>query len=100
VSSSTVWTHAAYKRYYLRRTTLEAEKVGLLEWSPLAGGLLSGKYGRTQLKLTDSRRTSYDFPVVDKGRAWKILDVMAPLAEAHGCSLHGSRSHGSWQSLW
>jgi len=79
---------------------LEAEKVGLLEWSPLAGGLLSGKYGRTQLKLTDSRRTSYDFPVVDKGRAWKILDVMAPLAEAHGCSLHGSRSHGSWQSLW
>jgi aryl-alcohol dehydrogenase-like predicted oxidoreductase len=37
---------------------LESEKVGLLVWSPLAGGLLSGKYSRTHQKPTDSRRTS------------------------------------------
>ena len=30
--------------------------------------------------------TNYDFPIVDKERAWKILDVMAPIAKAHGCS--------------
>jgi aryl-alcohol dehydrogenase-like predicted oxidoreductase len=65
---------------------LESEKVGLLVWSPLAGGLLSGKYSRTNQKPADSRRTHYDFPVVDKERAWKILEVMAPLANAHGCS--------------
>jgi aryl-alcohol dehydrogenase-like predicted oxidoreductase len=65
---------------------LESEKVGLLVWSPLAGGLLSGKFSRTNQKPADSRRTDYDFPVVDKERTWKILDVMAPMAKAHGCS--------------
>ena len=34
----------------------------------------------------DSRRSEFDFPIVDKERAWKILDVMAPIAKAHGCS--------------
>jgi aryl-alcohol dehydrogenase-like predicted oxidoreductase len=65
---------------------LESEKVGLLVWSPLAGGLLSGKFSRTNQKPTDSRRSHYDFPLVDKERTWKILDIMAPLAKAHGCS--------------
>jgi aryl-alcohol dehydrogenase-like predicted oxidoreductase len=65
---------------------LESEKVGLLVWSPLAGGLLSGKFSRIQQEPTDSRRTHYDFPVVDKERTWKILDVMAEIAKSHGCS--------------
>jgi aryl-alcohol dehydrogenase-like predicted oxidoreductase len=65
---------------------LEAEKVGLLVWSPLAGGLLSGKYTRANQKPADSRRSAFDFPLVDKERAWRILDAMAPIAKAHGCS--------------
>src|ERR1700723_3424328 len=65
---------------------LESEKVGLLVWSPLAGGLLSGKFSRTNQKPANSRRSEYDFPLVDKERTWKILDVMAPIAKAHGCS--------------
>jgi aryl-alcohol dehydrogenase-like predicted oxidoreductase len=65
---------------------LESERVGLLVWSPLAGGLLSGKYSRSNQKPADSRRTEFDFPVVDKERTWKILDVMAPIAKAHECS--------------
>jgi len=65
---------------------LESEKVGLLVWSPLAGGLLSGKFSRTNQKPADSRRTNFDFPIVNKERTWKILDVMAPMAKAHGCS--------------
>ncbi len=65
---------------------LESEKVGLLVWSPLAGGLLSGKFSRTNQKPADSRRTESEFPIVDKERTWKILDVMAPIAKAHGCS--------------
>jgi aryl-alcohol dehydrogenase-like predicted oxidoreductase len=69
-------------------------------WSPLAGGLLSGKFSRTNQKAADSRRSEYDFPVVDKERTWKILDVMAPIAKAQDVVLHVSRSHGSWQSLW
>ena len=65
---------------------LESEKVGLLVWSPLAGGLLSGKYSRTNEKPADSRRTEYDFPIVDKARTWRILEVMAPITKAHRCS--------------
>jgi aryl-alcohol dehydrogenase-like predicted oxidoreductase len=67
-------------------SVLQSEKVGLLVWSPLAGGLLSGKYSRMDQKPADSRRTNYDFPIVDKERTWKILDVMAPIAQVHGCS--------------
>jgi aryl-alcohol dehydrogenase-like predicted oxidoreductase len=65
---------------------LEAEKTGLLVWSPLAGGLLSGKFSRENQRPEGSRRSEFDFPVVDKERAWKILDAIAPIAKAHGCS--------------
>jgi aryl-alcohol dehydrogenase-like predicted oxidoreductase len=65
---------------------LEAEKVGLLVWSPLAGGLLSGKFSRDNQSPEGSRRTSFDFPIVDKDRAWNVIDVVRPIAEAHGCS--------------
>jgi aryl-alcohol dehydrogenase-like predicted oxidoreductase len=65
---------------------LQAEKTGLLVWSPLAGGLLSGKYSRENQKPEGSRRSEFDFPIVDKERAWKILDVMSPIARAHDCS--------------
>jgi aryl-alcohol dehydrogenase-like predicted oxidoreductase len=65
---------------------LESEKVGLLVWSPLAGGLLSGKFSRNNQKPADSRRTEFDFPIVDKERTWKILDAIAPIARAHACS--------------
>src|ERR1700732_2551762 len=65
---------------------LEAEKTGLLVWSPLAGGLMSGKFNRENQKPQGSRRSEFDFPVVDKERAWKILDAMGPIAKAHNCS--------------
>lgn len=65
---------------------LEAEKTGLLVWSPLAGGLLSGKFSRANQKPEDSRRSAFDFPLVDKERTWRILDAMGPIAKAHNCS--------------
>jgi len=65
---------------------LEAETIGLLVWSPLAGGLLSGKFSRENQRPEGSRRSEFDFPIVDKERTWKILDAMAPIAKAHACS--------------
>src|ERR1700678_822234 len=65
---------------------LQAEKTGLLVWSPLAGGLLSGKFSRENQKPEGSRRSEFDFPIVDKERTWRILDVIAPIAKAHNCS--------------
>jgi aryl-alcohol dehydrogenase-like predicted oxidoreductase len=65
---------------------LESEKVGLLVWGPLAGGLLSGKFTRHNQKPDNSRRSVVDFPIVNKERTWNIVDVMGPIAKAHECS--------------
>ena len=63
------------------------QKVGLMVWSPLAGGLLSGKFTRTAGGPEQSRRMSFDFPPVNKERAWDIVDVLAPMAEMRGVSV-------------
>jgi len=65
---------------------LESEKTGLLVWSPLAGGLLSGKYSRENQKPEGARRSEFDFPIVDKERTWRVLDATTPIAQAHNCS--------------
>jgi len=65
---------------------MEYEKLGLLVWSPLAGGLLSGKFSRGTQKPEGSRRSDFDFPIVDKERAWSVLEAIAPIAKAHRCS--------------
>jgi aryl-alcohol dehydrogenase-like predicted oxidoreductase len=61
---------------------LKDQKVGLLVWSPLAGGLLSGKYRRGEQGAEGNRRKNFDFPPVDKERAFNILDVLHPMADA------------------
>jgi aryl-alcohol dehydrogenase-like predicted oxidoreductase len=66
---------------------LASEGIGLMVWSPLAGGLLSGKYGRDQAGEAGSRRTSFDFPPVNRARAYDCIDAMRPIAQAHGVSV-------------
>ena len=66
---------------------LRAEQVGLMVWSPLAGGLLSGKYTREDDKPDGSRRAAFDFPPVDRERAFACIDAMRPIADAHGVSV-------------
>lgn len=65
---------------------LDHEKAGLLVWSPLAGGLLSGKYDRDNQSPDGARRSGFDFPIVDKERAWAVIYALRPIADAHGCS--------------
>ncbi|MDH4744164.1 aldo/keto reductase [Sphingomonas sp. CBMAI 2297] len=64
---------------------LESEGVGLMVWSPLAGGFLSGKYTRDG--DGDGRRAGFDFPPVDKARGYDVVDVLRELAEAKGRSV-------------
>ena len=66
---------------------LRSEGLGLMVWSPLAGGLLSGKYGRDQQGEPGSRRASFDFPPVNRERAYDCIDVMRPIAQARGVSV-------------
>lgn len=66
---------------------LTEEKLGLMVWSPLAGGLLSGKFGPGSNNPEGSRRTTFDFPPVDKDRAWKCVEAMREVGMAHGVSV-------------
>ena len=56
------------------------QKVGLMVWSPLAGGLLSGKFGPGSNGPEGARRTAFDFPPVNKERAWACVDAMRIIA--------------------
>jgi aryl-alcohol dehydrogenase-like predicted oxidoreductase len=63
------------------------QKVGLLVWSPLAGGFLSGKFRRDGKPTEGTRRTNFDFPPVNKERAYDIVDVLDPMAKAKKTSI-------------
>src|SRR5690606_34070555 len=64
-----------------------AEKLGLLVWSPLAGGLLSGKFDRDGSGPEGTRRLAMDFPPVNRERVFDCVDVMRGIAEAKGVSV-------------
>jgi aryl-alcohol dehydrogenase-like predicted oxidoreductase len=66
---------------------LHDQRLGLMVWSPLAGGLLSGKYDAEGKGPEGARRTSFDFPLVDKPRAARCVQAMRPIAQAHGVSV-------------
>ena len=66
---------------------LQDQGVGLMVWSPLAGGLLSGKYDRSGKGPDGARRVAFDFPPVNKDRAFDCIDAMRPIAKAHGVSV-------------
>ncbi len=66
---------------------LAAERLGLMVWSPLAGGLLSGKFTRNGQDPQDARRTSFDFPPVNRERLFECVEAMQPIAAAHGVSV-------------
>jgi aryl-alcohol dehydrogenase-like predicted oxidoreductase len=66
---------------------MQDQKLGLMVWSPLAGGLLTGKYSTDGKGPEGARRTNFDFPVVDKARAARCVEAMRGVAQAHGVSV-------------
>jgi len=65
---------------------LQHEKLGLMVWSPLAGGLLSGKYGPDG-EGGEGRRATFDFPPVEKDRTWACVAAMRDVAKKHDASV-------------
>ncbi|HKJ44304.1 MAG TPA: aldo/keto reductase [Balneolales bacterium] len=63
------------------------EGLGVLPWSPLSGGFLTGKYRRNQDGPEDARRTGFDFPPVDKEKAYDVVDAMDEIAKKHESSI-------------
>jgi aryl-alcohol dehydrogenase-like predicted oxidoreductase len=61
--------------------------LSILVWSPLAGGLLSGKFSAGAAGPEGARRTTFDFPPVDRERVFRCVEAMRPMAQAHGVSV-------------
>ncbi len=66
---------------------LQDQKLGLMVWSPLSGGLLSGKYDRDGSGPENARRVDFDFPPVDKERAFNAVDAMRDIAREKNVSV-------------
>ncbi len=66
---------------------LRDQGLALMVWSPLAGGFLSGKFTPSGSATEDARRAKFDFPPVDKDRAFNVIDVMRPIAERRNVSV-------------
>lgn len=64
----------------------EAENLGMMPWSPLAGGFLSGKYKRNQEKAGDARRDNFDFPPINKEKSFDIIDVITEVGKQYDAS--------------
>lgn len=63
-----------------------SEGLGLMPWSPLAGGFMSGKFTRSNEVAGDSRRDTFDFPPVNKEKAYDIIDVLLEIGSKHKVS--------------
>ncbi len=66
---------------------LKSEELALMVWSPLAGGLLSGKVRRDQQAGAGDRRATFDFPPVNSERAFDCIDAMQAVASKHSVSV-------------
>jgi aryl-alcohol dehydrogenase-like predicted oxidoreductase len=62
--------------------------LGIIPWSPLGGGFLSGKYRRGDEAPAGSRLAKWKerLPAADADRHWNILDLVNQLADKHGAS--------------
>ena len=65
------------------------QKLAILPWSPLAGGFLSGKFKPDAQGPQGARRSTFDFPPVDRDKAYRIIEVMRPIAERQAASVAG-----------
>jgi len=73
----------------------QSEKLAILPWSPLAGGLLSGKFDPNKTGPEGARRTTFDFPPVDRERLPRVLGALREVAAQTGLSV--ARVALAWQ---
>lgn len=66
---------------------LKDQNIGLMVWSPLSGGFLTGKYKPHQQPEETSRRKAFDFPPINKDQAYEIIEVMEDIAKNHQASV-------------
>ena len=90
------WNKFIGLQYYFSLTSRDIERevlplakdqnLAVMPWSPLAGGLLSGKFTRDNEKAGDSRRDIFDFPPVNREKAYDIIDVLIDVSKQYNVS--------------
>jgi aryl-alcohol dehydrogenase-like predicted oxidoreductase len=65
----------------------QSEGIAILPWSPLAGGLLSGKFDASKKGPEGARRVAFDFPPVDRDRLPVVLDALRAVAAESNASV-------------
>jgi aryl-alcohol dehydrogenase-like predicted oxidoreductase len=64
------------------------QRTGIMAWSPLQGGLLSGKFRRGEAKPAESRLNTLDPPGnIDEERLYKVVDAVAEIAAQREVSI-------------
>jgi aryl-alcohol dehydrogenase-like predicted oxidoreductase len=71
------------------------QRISILPWSPLAGGLLSGKFDPDKPGPEGARRSKFDFPPVDRARLPRVLGALRKVSDATGSSV--ARVAIAWQ---
>jgi aryl-alcohol dehydrogenase-like predicted oxidoreductase len=66
---------------------LAANGLGMMAWSPLASGFLSGKYSKESPVPEDARRTKFDFPPIDIEKGYRVVEVLRTIATKHQASI-------------
>ncbi|MBL9103304.1 MAG: aldo/keto reductase [Myxococcales bacterium] len=73
----------------------QSEALAILPWSPLAGGLLSGKFDPDKPNPEGARRSQFDFPPVNRERLPAVLRALREVASEAGVSV--ARVALAWQ---
>src|SRR5260370_5204231 len=63
------------------------EGLGVMPWSPLSGGFLTGKYRRNQESPAVGRRSGFDFPPIDEERGYDAVEVLDAMAKEKGATI-------------
>jgi aryl-alcohol dehydrogenase-like predicted oxidoreductase len=93
IASKQGWHHFVGLQYFYSLSARDIEReivplaadqqLGIMPWSPLAGGFLSGKFTRTNEKAGNSRRDEFDFPPINKSKAYDIVDLISEIGKPY-----------------
>lgn len=65
----------------------EDQGLAILPWSPLSGGLLSGKFDIDKPGPDGARRSTFDFPPIDRERTRAVIECLREVSKATGVTV-------------
>ncbi|HEU0227097.1 MAG TPA: aldo/keto reductase [Arachidicoccus soli] len=97
IANANGWNKFVALQYYYSLASRDIEReiipmaldqgLAIMPWSPLAGGFLTGKYRRDKEKSGNGRRDDFDFPPINKEKAYHIIDVLDEIAAQKEASI-------------